>query len=107
MKRAAAPLRALAGGLAALLLAGCSSLPFLNDDESDKAAAAREPEISLYRFDVAAPAPLRTLLLDYLDLVVHVQHSEDRAYYALERLWRDCPLVDFAMDPVPAAEVGS
>ncbi len=68
MRFAAAPLRALAGGLAALLLAGCSSLPFLNDDESDKAAAAREPEISLYRFDVAAPAPLRTLLLDYLDL---------------------------------------
>ncbi|MEO8330582.1 MAG: ribosome silencing factor [Candidatus Nanopelagicales bacterium] len=49
----------------------------------------------------------RWVLLDYLDLVVHVQHSEDRAYYALERLWRDCPLVDLAMDPVPAAEVGS
>lgn len=32
-------------------------------------------------------------LLDFGDLVVHVFHEEDRAYYALERLWRDCPLL--------------
>jgi ribosome-associated protein len=25
---------------------------------------------------------------------VHIQHSDERAYYALERLWSDCPLVD-------------
>ena len=31
----------------------------------------------------------RWVLLDYLDLVVHVQHSEERAYYGLERLWKD------------------
>jgi ribosome-associated protein len=30
-------------------------------------------------------------LLDFGDLVVHVFHQEDRAYYGLERLWRDCP----------------
>lgn len=36
----------------------------------------------------------RWVLLDYLDLVVHVQHSEERALYALERLWKDCPRVD-------------
>jgi ribosome-associated protein len=36
----------------------------------------------------------RWVLLDYLDLVVHVQHDEERAYYALERLWRDCPVVE-------------
>ena len=31
----------------------------------------------------------RWVLLDYLDIVVHVQHSEERSYYGLERLWKD------------------
>ncbi len=35
----------------------------------------------------------RWVLLDYVDIIVHVQHSEDRAYYALERLWKDCPVI--------------
>jgi len=39
----------------------------------------------------------RWVLLDFGDLVVHVQHWEERAYYALERIWRDCPAV-----PLPA-----
>jgi len=38
----------------------------------------------------------RWVLLDYADLVVHVQHAEEREYYALERLWRDCPAVDLS-----------
>jgi ribosome-associated protein len=36
----------------------------------------------------------RWVLLDFGDLVVHVQHAEEREYYALERLWRDCPALD-------------
>ncbi len=36
----------------------------------------------------------RWVLLDYGDIVVHVQHDEERTLYALERLWKDCPLVD-------------
>jgi len=37
----------------------------------------------------------RWVLLDYLDIVVHVQHAEERAFYALERLWKDCPAIPF------------
>ena len=36
----------------------------------------------------------RWVLLDYGDIIVHVQHSEDREFYALERLWRDCPVIE-------------
>jgi ribosome-associated protein len=35
----------------------------------------------------------RWVLMDYAEIVVHVQHEEERAFYALERLWRDCPLI--------------
>ncbi len=35
----------------------------------------------------------RWVLLDYVELIVHVQHAEDRAFYALERLWKDCPAI--------------
>ena len=37
----------------------------------------------------------RWVLLDFVDVVVHVQHAEERAYYALERLWKDCPTIPF------------
>ena len=36
----------------------------------------------------------RWVLLDYADIVVHVQHAEERLYYALERLWKDCPQIE-------------
>jgi ribosome-associated protein len=37
----------------------------------------------------------RWVLLDYVDVVVHVQHSEEREFYALDRLWKDCPMIPF------------
>ena len=33
------------------------------------------------------------MLLDFGDLVVHVFHEQERIYYGLERLWKDCPVV--------------
>ena len=36
----------------------------------------------------------RWVLLDYADVIVHIQHEEDRMFYALERLWKDCPLIE-------------
>lgn len=35
----------------------------------------------------------RWVLLDYLDIVVHVQHEDERSYYMLERIWKDCPVI--------------
>ena len=45
----------------------------------------------------------RWVLLDYVDIVVHVQHTEERMYYSLERLWKDCPQIPL---PEPAGASG-
>ena len=36
----------------------------------------------------------RWVLLDYVDIVVHVQHSEEHSYYGLERLWKDGAIIE-------------
>ncbi|MCC2029816.1 ribosome silencing factor [Microbacterium tenebrionis] len=38
-------------------------------------------------------AEARWVLMDFGDLIVHVFHGEERVYYGLERLWKDCPVV--------------
>ena len=35
----------------------------------------------------------RWILLDFGDIIAHVFHEEDRMYYSLERLWKDCPAI--------------
>jgi ribosome-associated protein len=55
----------------------------------------------------------RWVLLDYIDVVVHVQRAEERIYYSLERLWKDCPTIPFVdrdaarADPGAATAVGA
>jgi len=46
----------------------------------------------------------RWVLLDFGDLVVHVFHEEDRMYYSLERLWKDCPAIPIELPVTRAAE---
>ncbi|QSB04484.1 ribosome silencing factor [Natronoglycomyces albus] len=48
----------------------------------------------------------RWVLLDYGDIVVHVQHTEEREFYGLDGLWKDCPAIPFE-DVVPAGEDGN
>ncbi len=45
----------------------------------------------------------RWVLLDYGEIVVHVQHEEERVFYALERLWRDCPSIEVPQPGPPPA----
>jgi len=46
----------------------------------------------------------RWVLLDFIDVVVHVQHAEERVYYSLDRLWKDCPAIPFTDQAAPPAE---
>ncbi len=52
-------------------------------------------------------AESRWVLLDFVDVVVHVQHAEERAYYSLERLWKDCPVIPFTDSALPPAAAGT
>ena len=46
----------------------------------------------------------RWVLLDFVDIVVHVQHSEERSFYSLERLWKDCPQIAYEEPGRPDAD---
>ncbi len=46
----------------------------------------------------------RWVLLDFGDLVVHVFHEQERVYYGLERLWKDCPIVPIEQPQSSTAE---
>ena len=38
----------------------------------------------------------RWILLDFTDIIVHVMHEEDRVFYDIERLYKDCPVISLA-----------
>lgn len=44
------------------------------------------------------------VLLDYTDIIVHVQQPEVRQTYSLERLWKDCPLIDLQLPAAPEGQ---
>lgn len=37
----------------------------------------------------------RWVLLDFGDVIAHIFHEEDREYYALDKLWKDCPEIPY------------
>ncbi|MGW0434282.1 ribosome silencing factor [Micromonospora sp. NPDC003197] len=49
----------------------------------------------------------RWVLLDYVDVVIHVQHTEEREFYALDRLWKDCPTIPFVDRDLVEADAGA
>jgi len=49
----------------------------------------------------------RWVLLDYVDVVVHVFAPAERDFYDLERLWRDAPRLPWDEDGEVAASAGS
>jgi ribosome-associated protein len=48
----------------------------------------------------------RWTLLDYIDIVVHIQRQDERDFYALDRLWRDCPVVAVDLSENPGHSAG-
>lgn len=79
-----------------LLVTGNSerNVAAIADEVEDRLIEARHKRV---RREGRAEA--RWVLLDFGDLIVHVFHQEERVYYGLERLWKDCPVI-----PIELAE---
>lgn len=62
------------------------------------AAIADEIEVKMHEAGlkpahIEGKANGRWILLDFGDVICHVMHEEDRLYYSIERLWKDCPVI--------------
>ena len=69
-------------------------LPFGDFDPAEVKALAENVEEELAKLDIFARrregmGEGRWCVLDYGDVMVHIFHEQDRAYYQLERLWAD------------------
>jgi ribosome-associated protein len=79
-------------------------------NERNVLAIAGEIEDKLLELADAKPlrregrAEGRWVLLDFGDLVVHIFHEEDRMYYSLERLWKDCPVIPLQLPATETAD---
>ncbi len=108
MLRIAADAAASKGGEDLVALNVSEPLPLVDifllvtgNSERNVAAIADEVEDKLLesghkRVRREGRAESRWILLDFGDLIVHVFHQEERVYYGLERLWKDCPVVPLA-----------
>ena len=75
------------------------------DNERSVVAIANEIEDALHAEGVKVlrregRTEGRWVLIDFGDLVVHVFHEEERMYYSLERLWKDCPTLPLGLETV-------
>ncbi|HEX2750208.1 MAG TPA: ribosome silencing factor, partial [Verrucomicrobiales bacterium] len=73
-----------------LVICDGSSLPHLRAIRNEIADRMRE-EHKVKPFAAHGVADSGWMLLDFGDVVVHIFHSEKRAFYALEDLWNDAP----------------
>lgn len=65
-----------------------------NERQVSAVVGAVEERMGKKPYHVEGQRQSRWVLLDYLDFIVHVQHVEERAFYDLERLWKDCPRIE-------------
>ncbi|MHC9043117.1 ribosome silencing factor [Microbacterium saperdae] len=116
MLRIAADAAASKGGEDLVALNVSEPLPLVDifllvtgNSERNVAAIADEVEDRLLesghkRVRREGRAESRWILLDFGDLIVHVFHQEERVYYGLERLWKDCPVVPIELAEPVAGE---
>lgn len=76
----------------------------VGSNERQVLAIAEEIEKDLFLFDDKRQSRSREglsegqwVLLDFGDFVIHVMHEQAHEYYGLERLWKDCPVIDLAL----------
>ena len=41
---------------------------------------------------------LNWVLLDYIDVIVHIFRTTERNYYQIEKLWADAPTIEYSDD---------